>query len=240
MTKRARTVVFIVCVFLFALIAPSVIFYSQGYRADFGGRKIVQTGGFYFKILPGKAGVYLNGEFKKNTAMMSNSVFIKNLLPKTYDIEIKKDGFHPWKKTLEVKEKEVTEAENIILFLENPEFSAINYSLPKIIVWATSSDKNKVVGSNGYEIWVNLLEKKEKIFLTRFSEKIGDIFWLNNYYLIFNVGDKIKISEIDNRDGLNIIDLAEFRKPEILWDESAKKLYISSEGKTYLLANLLP
>ena len=78
------------------------------------------------------------------------------------------------------------------------------------------------------------------MFLTRFSEKIGSIFWLNDHYLIFNIGNKIKISEIDSRDGLNIIDLAEFENPKIIWDREAKKLYVLSEEKMHVLENLLP
>ena len=134
----------------------------------------------------------------------------------------------------------MTEAKNIVLFPENPQFTAIKQMPSKIISSATSTDGNKIWESNNYEIWIVLPEKNEKVFLTRFSEKIENIFWLNDYYLIFNLGDKIKIAEIDNRDGLNIIDLAEFKKPKIYWDKDARKLYVLSEKKTYLLENLLP
>ncbi|MBI2042081.1 MAG: hypothetical protein HYT20_03660 [Candidatus Nealsonbacteria bacterium] len=251
MTKRTRTTIFILFVFLFILGAPSAVFYSQGYRVDFnapdGGLKIVQTGGLYFKVAPDRADVYINGKLTKGTSMLTNAAYIENLLPKNYDIEIKKDGYYSWEKTLEVKEKEVTEAENITLFPVSPQFAVIGQAPQKIIASATSTDKEKIIGSNGYEIWITFLKDNppigrqgEKIFLTRFSEKIGDIFWLNNYYLIFNVGNKIKITEIDNRGGLNIVDLAEFPKPQITWDKNAKKLYVLSDGKTYLLENLLP
>lgn len=247
MTKRTRTVLFIIFVFLFLSLTPSVIFYSQGYRINFEEKKVVRTGAFYFKASPGRTEVYLNGKLKNRTSMLANSILIENLLPKFYEIEIKKDDYYPWRKTLEIKEKEVTEAKNIILFPKNPQFTVINQKFPAMTVSATSSDKNKVIESNGYEIWVNLAGKSasanagaDKIFLTRFSEKIGGIFWLNDYYLIFNVGDKIKIAEIDHRDRPNIIDFAEFKNPEILWDTAAKKLYVLSEKKLYLLENLLP
>ena len=214
---------------------------------DFEGKKIVQTGGLYFRVLPGRAEVYLNGKISKGTSMITNAAYIENLLPKDYEIEIKKDGYYSWKKILGVKEKEVTEAENIILFAKNPEFAITDKTYLKILPSPTSTDAKKVVKSDGYEIWIENSEKNlpagkrgERIFLTRFSEKIDNIFWLNDYYLIFNVGNKIKISEIDNRNGLNIIDLAEFEKPKILWDKNAKKLYVLSKNKAYLLENLLP
>ena len=240
MTKRTRTVIFGLFVFLFFLVTPAVIFYSQGYRFNFETKKITQTGAFYFKVLSGRAEVYLNGKLKNRTSTITNSVLIKNLLPKTHEVEIKKDGYYPWKKTLEVKEKQVTEAKNIILFPQNPQFAIVDREIPKITASATSTDKNKVVELNNYEIWVVFPNKEERMFLTRFSEKIGNLFWLNDYYLIFTVGNKIKIAEIDDRDKLNIIDLAEFENPEIFWDQDAKKLSVFSEGKLYLLENLLP
>lgn len=242
MTKRTRTFIFILFVFLFALGAPSAVFYSQGYRVDFEKKKIVRTGGLYFRVSPGRANVYLNGEFEKGTSLLTNSAYIENLLPKSYKIEIKKDGFRSWVKTLEVKEKEVTEAENIVLFPESPQFTILDRGvLPLITASVTSTDKKKFIETDGYEIWIMPLEKdREKIFLTRFSEKIGNIFWLNDYYLIFNLGNEIKIAEIDNRDGLNIINLAEFEKPKMTWDKNAGKLYVISGKKLYLLENLLP
>jgi len=251
MTKKTRTAIFILFVFLFILGAPSVVFYSQGYRVDFnppaGGKKLVQTGGLYFKVAPDHVDVYINGKLKKGTSIITNAAYIENLLPKNYDIEIKKVGYHPWKKTLEVKEREVTEAKNIILFPENPQFVIVDKAPPKIMNSATSTDKKKIIDSNEYEISVVFLEKNtpidkqdKRMFLTRFSEKIGSIFWLNDHYLIFNIGNKIKISEIDSRDGLNIIDLAEFENPKIIWDREAKKLYVLSEEKMHVLENLLP
>ena len=245
MTKRARTILFITCLILFALATPTIILYSQGYRVDFnplpGGKIIVQTGGLYFRVLPARTDVYLNAKFKDKTAFFGNSLLIENLLPKTYLVEIKKQGYHTWQKNLEVKEAQVTEAKNIILFPEKPDFTLISQSLPKIAESATSSDKKKVIERpNDYEIWVFFLEEEERIFLTRFSEKIGHIFWLTDDYLIFNVGDKIKIAEIDSRDTLNIIDLAEFNNPEIFWSQKDKKLYVLSQGNRYLSDNLLP
>lgn len=207
---------------------------------DFENKKIVQTGAFYFKVSPGRADVYLNGKIEKSTSVITDSAYIENLLPKNYQIEIKKDGYRSWKKNLGVKEREVTKAEDITLFPLNPNFAAIDKAPEKITAPATSTDKKKAVESNGYEISVTLIEKGEKVFLTRFSERIGNIFWLNDYYLIFNAGNKIKISEIDARDGLNIINLAEFEKPSVIWDKDSKRLYVLSGNKTYLLENLLP
>jgi len=245
MTKKTRTIIFFIFVFLFALMVPTVILYSQGYRFDFdppaGGKRIVQTGGLYLKVAPRNAQVYVNGKLKDTTSIFTNSSFIENLLPKTYDVEIKKDGYWSWQKNLTVKERQVTEAKNIVLIPQNVNFvKSIETPLPKYLANATSSDGDKVVKYDEHEIWVSFPKEKKDVFLIRFSETIGKVFWLNDYYLIFNVGDKLKVAEIDDRDRLNVIDIAEFKAPEIFWDNLNGKLYVLSEGTLYVSEKLLP
>ncbi len=423
MTKKTRTISFLICLFLFLLIVPVAVLYSQGYRIDFnppaGGKMLTQTGGLFLKAGPKQAEIYLNGKLVKKTDFFFGSALIENLLPKRYKIEIKKPtvptqtGFFPWEKTLEIKEKEVTEAKSIILFPENLNFNILAtgvksfwfspdgkkitlkeenekqwalklYDLEKNIkshligeedvsskgaelinlefsenlkeislevgvseqlkyfslaldktspilieikTPATSSlenfiaskkfnndtyyldesgylfkneeqitekifpikqeteyglevfpnfiflregeilyqlnpdlksfekffegiqdlkispDSKKIVLLSDYEIWILFLKDEmiqpqrkagEKVFLMRLSEKIKNCFWLNSDYLVFNVGNKIKISEIDNRDKINVIEI----KPptnnsggvEIFWNKIDKKLYLLSEG----------
>jgi len=428
MTKRGRTILFLIFLFLFLLIVPLVIFYSQGYRIDFENKKITQTGGLFLKIWPKQVEVYLDGKLKKRTDFFFGSVLIENLLPKKYQIKIVKEGYHSWEKTLEIKEKEVTEAKNIVLFPKNPDFAILakgidnlwfspdekkiifsevneqglwalklydleknikshlvaegdiysktqaerrvemkanpkgqtsstgadlmnlkfsedskeiyldvaikeqekNFSLkldkfppvltekalsremlPENIVTSKkinndlyrldnfghffrngeklteksfpiqveteytleifqnfiflredqilylfnpdsksfekffepiksikiSPDSKKLFYFSDSEIWVLFLKDGppghragDRVFLIRLSEKIGDCFWLNSSYLIFNAANKIKIAEIDDRDRINIIDLAEFKEPKIFFNQADKKLYILREG----------
>lgn len=248
MTRKTRTILFIICAMLFALASPALIFYSQGYRLDWANKKIVQTGAFYLKAMPRSADVYLDGRLEDKTSGLTGAVLIEDLSPKTYTVEIRKGSYHYWQKTLEVKQREVTEAKNIILFPININFTVVG-RIPKITASATSSDGEKIVEFSDYEISVRFLEdqtepvqrkKGDKIFVIRLSEKIENVFWLNNNYLIFNAGDKIKTAEIDDRDKINIIDLTEFPNPKIFWDKSAKKLYVSSKNIFYISDNLLP
>lgn len=240
MTKRTRTILFASFVFLFALISPLIVLYSQGYRFDFETKKIVQTGGLYFKVAPRSAQIYLNGKLKNTTSILNSSSLVENLMPKTYAVEISKEGYHSWKKTLTVKEKQVTDAKNITLIPQNINFATTNSPLPEIIISATSSDSQKVIEYDEHEVLIKFTKEEEKIFLTRFSETIGKIFWFNDYYLIFNAGDKLKIAEIDDRDRLNIIDIAQFKAPEIFWDSVDNKLYVLSENSLYVSEKLLP
>jgi len=420
MTKKTRKILFFICLFLFLLIAPTTIFYSQGYRFDFdppaGGKRITQTGGLFLKNLPKQVEVYLDGKLKEKTDFFFGSILIEDLLPKKYKIEIKREGYHPWGKTLEVKEKEVAEAKNVILFPKNLNFSILTkgveefwfspdqrkiilkegnekgwalklYELNKDVkshliaekdIWPVeadlldlrfsedskeislevgaaeqikyftlalnktppllieaepplppfeniityeevnnaiyyldnfgqlfkneekltetsfpikqeteyaltifqdfiflrendilyqlnlssksfekifegaqglkiSLDSKKLVYFSDYEIWIlflkdGLLQKKagDRIFLMRLSEKIRNCLWLNSHYLVFNIGDIIKISEIDERDKINVVDIGELKNPRIFWNKVEKRLYLLSEGNLFRSRVLLP
>lgn len=407
--------------------------HSSGYRFDWEKKRVVQTGAFYFKVSPPDAEIYIKGKLAKKTSFLFSTAFVENLLPKKYEIQIKKEGYHSWKKTLEVKEKLVTEAKNIVLIPENPyfEFLGDERSLLKIstplrdesltestssaaienIIWSSDSkkvllktvineeikyfisdlgvdskfplipldflgtnvsdvsfhpsdsskiffrknsklfesdfitkiprpvlknlvsykllsdsiiwlsnegflsrsdfsgtileilnlkpiaiepeteykilgpnqskiflkkagelfflnpdsrkiekisdsvqdlafspDSQKIAYFNNYEISIFFLEQQygqpqrhafEKVFITRFSEKIDKVFWLTSHYLIFNAGDKIKVSEIDDRDEINIVDLAVFPNPKIFWNKGEKSLYLLSNGNFYKSSGLI-
>ena len=113
-----------------------------------------------------------------------------------------------------------------------------------VLDYKISLNNEKLVISSNNEILIFFLKDKitqptkqkgEKVFITRFSEKIGDLFWLNSDYLIFSVGNKIKVCEIDDRDRMNIYDLGEFEEPKIFFNEVEKNLYILSKGNLIFL-----
>lgn len=125
MSKRIRNILILLFGIIFFIGAPSALLYSQGYRVDLKNGDLVRTGGFYFKIHPKPYKVYLNGKLKQESGLLFDRIFLKNLLPKSYNIRITKKGYFPWEKNLSVKQGMVTEAKNITLFPKNPGFSAI-------------------------------------------------------------------------------------------------------------------
>jgi hypothetical protein len=116
MTHRTRRLIFCSIVVFFILATPTILLYAWGYSFDWQEKKIVLTGGLYLKSTPKKADIYLNGKLKDQTPS-----FIKRLVPKDYQIEIAKEGFHSWSKKLKVESKIVTEAKNILLVPQNPD-----------------------------------------------------------------------------------------------------------------------
>jgi len=313
MTKRIRFIILVICVVLFFVVSPYIVVYSLGYRIDFEGKKITATGGINVRALPQGAEVIVDSKSGGKTSFLSPTVFVQNLLPKKHSILIRKDGYFSYQKTLEVKEKEVTRLDQVILFKEKISFEKLadktqspfakqeqffiknnnlyqnnndkSVLITKNIIafdvyqnniyWVgkdnllyksdfsgtnktqvfesfyspvknikISPDGQKILFYNDNEILYSYLNSKnsEKIFLNRFSEKIGDCFWLNDDYLIFNLGEKIVISEIDNRDNLNMVNLSQTLLPadKIYLDQQEKKLYISTKDDLLLSEKLIP
>lgn len=115
MTQRLRGFIFWSMVFLFFLCVPVVLFYALNYSYDWQNKKLVQNGAFYLKSSPKNAQIFINGKYKKNTPRL-----IEKLPPRNYLVEIKKDGFYPWKKELTIESGLVTETSHILLIKTNP------------------------------------------------------------------------------------------------------------------------
>src|SRR3989344_5331930 len=161
MTKKQRITLFSICAILFLLSAVSVIFYSQGFRFDFA-----QTGAFYFKVSPKNSQIYIDDKIRKRTDFLFNSSYIDNLLPRRYKVEIKKDGYFPWTKSLEVKEKEVTDARNIVLVNQELSFSVLASAIQDVFF---APDEKKII----------------------FLERQGDSWELKSFNLEINIKSHI-------------------------------------------------
>jgi len=99
--------------------------YSQGYVFDFHKMKYLETGGIYVKTYPGDANVSIDNNYKNRTSGFSRDLLIQNLIPESHTIKIEKEGYYSWQKTLEVKEKIVSEAKYVILFSKENPFTSI-------------------------------------------------------------------------------------------------------------------
>ncbi len=135
------------------------------------------------------------------------------------------------------------------LYLFNPDLKLFEKFADNIQDVKISPDLKKLVYFTPWEISVYYMQDKtdqpfknkgDESFLIRYSEKIGDVWWLNNNYLIFNVQNKIKIAETDDRDKINVVDLAEFGNPKLFWSKNYKKLFLLSSNTLYSLGDLLP
>lgn len=99
-------------IILFLVIATIiVIIYGKGYTLDFskGKPELSGTGLLVATSNPDGAQVIINGHL---TTATNNTI---NLPPDVYTVEIKKEGYFSWKKTLKVQKEVVTKADALLL-----------------------------------------------------------------------------------------------------------------------------
>jgi len=155
MTKRQRTLLFYALTALFLLLAPAFALYSQGYRVNVTERRITQTGAFFFKVDPRQADIAVAGELKKRTDFFFGSTLIKNFFAKNYEVEITKEGYRPWRKTLPIVEQNVTEAKFITLFKNDIGFTQLAQNVER--VWMAPSRQAALVLQETDASWKLLL-----------------------------------------------------------------------------------
>jgi len=174
MVKKAQKILFSIFFLIFLFSAPVLILHSQGYRLDWENKKITQTGGLFLRILPKKSSVYLNRELIQKTDFFFGSILIENLLPKRYHIKVHKEEYFPWEKELEIKEKEVTEAKNILLFPKNPNFIPLVKGVQDF--WF-SPNKRKIIlrEKEGENLWALKLYDLDKNVKSQLIGE-GDVF----------------------------------------------------------------
>ena len=170
MRKRTRAILFLSSTILFLIITPSVILYSQGYRFDFAKRRIIQTGGLFLKIKPKKCQIYLtpidhklhNKSLEKESDSFLGSVFIDDLLPRSYRIRVEKEGYFPWEKVLQVNEKRVTEAKHILLISRKLKFTPLIHKIDRVFPYILSN--KAVIQVNDKSGWnIDLLDLERMI-----------------------------------------------------------------------------
>ncbi len=150
MSFLSRSILFICLMAVFALTAPLVSFYMQGWRIDFEAKKIVKTGGLYFKILPRDAQIAVDNKEPVKTDFLFGTKFIDNLLPKEHTLSVEKSGYWTWQKNIKVREEQVAEVKNILL-------------VPKDI-------KFTILAKNAAELWAD----NQKIFFKEATSAIAD------------------------------------------------------------------
>lgn len=180
MEKRTRKILFFTFFFIFILLSPLLILYIQGYRFDFENKKLTQTGGLFLKVIPRQAQIYIEEELVKETDFFFGSALIENLLPKRNNIKVKKEGYFDWEKNLEIREKKVTEAKNIVLFPKETNFTLLFKGIKDS--WFSEDGKKMIFKEKDEDFWelkLYDLEQNVKSHLLKesdISKKGADIF----------------------------------------------------------------
>lgn len=108
--RRQRFFLFLVLVFMLTL--PMMIFYTTGYRLDFGGEEntIVTTGGMYITTDNLEVDVYLDGEQVESPRLFRSAYYIQNIEAGQHRVVVQRPDLYTWVKELPVDSRIVVEA----------------------------------------------------------------------------------------------------------------------------------
>jgi len=106
---------------LLLVVAIVVIFYARGYRFNTQEQAMSGTGLLVATSKPDGAQVFVDGELRSAT----NTTL--SLSPGKHDVEIRKEGFQPWKKEMNIFEEVVSQTD-AVLFPRNPGLSPLTNS----------------------------------------------------------------------------------------------------------------
>lgn len=128
MLQNKRSFLFSLLLLFFFAAAPLLAAFALGYTIDFTHARIEKTGGIFLKSTRrGNIIISLDGIFAKETSFLSRGALLPELAPGMHLVRIEKEGYHPWFKSVSVKETHVTELRNILL-------------VPSPLPYATSTD----------------------------------------------------------------------------------------------------
>lgn len=122
MFHKTRLILFYFFVAMFVIGGTGVLLYSYGWRIDVETGKAQKIGAIYVKTNVRDATIKISGKTYKDTAgILQSGTLISNLLPKTYEVEITKEGYQAYHKILAVQPSQVTEILNVQLIPQLPE-----------------------------------------------------------------------------------------------------------------------
>jgi len=119
--KKKRVLLFIFVLVIICSLTALAIKIAQGYKIDFSTKTLRPTGLLVATSVPDGAQVFVDGKLKTAT----NTTI--SLSPGQYEVEIKKDGYSPWKKVLQIKKELVTETD-AYLFSNFPDLRALTFT----------------------------------------------------------------------------------------------------------------
>ncbi len=216
---KIRRIIFIFFSVLFIAGAIFVAFYSNGWRFNFNTFRFQKTGAIFIETKPKNVLIEINGKtFPDQSGPLTSGTLIRNLLPETYQINIKKAGFRPWSKNLKVEPGLVTEALNVVLIPEKIETKLFFNNESVSDFWISPKEKivfekenklyfydanfskpiklkgDKFLGFNSDESKILLQDSKSSIFYI--SDLKNNFSTLNLNLLIKNLDPKITIKNI--------------------------------------------
>lgn len=204
---------------LFIVVAAVVVTYSSGYIINLKQKSIFPTSILEIKADPSDSEIYL-----ENDKVGIGSVVLKNLEPKVYKFQVKKEGYNTFEKYVSLEPSRVVSFQDIILFMIKPDSAVANKEVgPEAL--GQISDSTNITSAND-EIYV------DGNFITRLSEPISGACWYpGKNYIAFTSAGKLKVMY---KDGSNLVDLLDKTSSSpVIFINSGKSVLYEASGMVY-------
>ncbi|HHD92235.1 MAG TPA: PEGA domain-containing protein [Candidatus Portnoybacteria bacterium] len=197
MSLKKRQILLLVCVIVFLVFSPLVIFYALGYKYSWQESRWLKTGAFYFQTNPSEAKIFID---KKNRG--ETSKLVDYLLPGLHSIALKKDNHQIWQKKLIIKPELVTNISRLVLPLELINISRTNKNnflsaidLPDSSFYFQTSTKIIYQNKNGF---------KKQYSIKLFPESIQDCQIIASKNHLIVISKKGNLYLLENRKFIKI------------------------------------
>jgi len=175
---------------VFSASATATLLKAYGYKVNLQAKKIQKTAILYIQSDPKDVQIYVNDQLKSQKAPYKDEY----LLPGVYSVEVKKDGYQTWQKSVWLDSGTVPDCE-AVLFLDNPKTSPASDILKELF----SLNNNSNLEVKNDELWLN------SKFVTRFSQKIERaILYTDEEHIIFQIANEIRVIDIDGGNNLKL------------------------------------
>lgn len=211
--------IIITLLFILTLLAVGswLIITANGYKINWRAKNLEQTGMIYLKSDPRDVEIYLNNKLYGR----KTPIKIAGLLPRRYDVEIKKDDYSGWKKSFTVASGQVEVAEDILLFYNQPKELEISSEETKNFLDEQAKERNNLgVVAKDNEIWW------DDTLITRFMSAIKNpMLYPDKKHILFQRNKEINAIEIDGANSTKIVDLSSEQPTKMFLGDNGRILY---------------
>lgn len=165
---KFRLFLFLLGLIIVPVATVLVVLFAKGYRPDLKKGEITVTGLLVANSYPEGAQVIINNQISSAT----NTTL--NLGPGTYHVEIKKEGYYPWKKQLIIQPEIVTRA-TAVLFPSVPTLKAITTNGAARPVLSPDGTKVAFLSANYLHLYTLDLTESPLGLLNREAKLITDL-----------------------------------------------------------------
>jgi len=215
-SNSARFITYILAAIVFVACGLYIVCYAAGYKIDFVNREIKQT-----------AMIDVQADDLSEVMLDNKSVgfgrkILRDIEPGSYNIEVKKPGYYPWYRTVELSAGQASILNDVILFKQGISAEQFNSevnsdSLTKL------SDTDNITVSKG-EIYQN------GQFVTRLSSDVtGACWYTDRRYIAFTAGGKLNIIEIDGTNQVEL--LTKTSNSPAIFVNSGKSVIFENDNK---------